>query len=31
MVFKRINVELTGKTFENVDWPVIRGLFVLRR
>jgi len=30
MIFKRINVELTGKTFENVDWPMIRGLFVWR-
>lgn len=28
MIFKSINVELTGKTFENVDWPLIRGLFV---
>jgi hypothetical protein len=28
MIFKGINVELTGKTFENVDWPLIRGLFV---
>jgi Peptidase family M23 len=28
MIFKGINVELTGKVFENVDWPLIRGLFV---
>lgn len=28
MVFKGINVELTGKTFRGVDWPLIRGLFV---
>lgn len=28
MIFKGINVEMTGKTFENVDWPLIRGLFV---
>jgi hypothetical protein len=28
MTFKGINVELTGKIFENVDWPLIRGLFV---
>jgi len=28
MIFKGINVELTGKIFENVDWPMIRGLFV---
>jgi hypothetical protein len=28
MIFKGINVELTGKIFENVDWPLIRGLFV---
>ncbi|MGA9451230.1 MAG: M23 family metallopeptidase [Verrucomicrobiia bacterium] len=28
MVFGGINVELTGKIFENVDWPLIRGLFV---
>jgi hypothetical protein len=26
--FKKINVELTGKVFNNVDWPLIRGLFV---
>jgi murein DD-endopeptidase MepM/ murein hydrolase activator NlpD len=31
MIFKGINVELTGKTFENVDWPLIRGLFVWNR
>jgi hypothetical protein len=28
MIFKGINVELTGKKFEGVDWPLIRGLFV---
>ena len=28
MIFKNINVELTGKQFENVEWPLIRGLFV---
>lgn len=28
MIFKGINVELTGKIFENVDWPLIRGLFI---
>jgi hypothetical protein len=28
MIFGDINVELTGKIFENVDWPLIRGLFV---
>ena len=28
MIFKGINVELSGKQFENVDWPLIRGLFV---
>ncbi len=28
MIFKGIDVELTGKIFENVDWPLIRGLFV---
>ena len=28
MIFKGINVELTGKQFENVDWPLICGLFV---
>ncbi len=28
MIFKSINVELTGKKFENVDWPLICGLFV---
>ena len=28
VIFKRINVELTGKQFEGVDWPLIRGLFV---
>lgn len=28
LIFKGINVELNGKTFETVDWPLIRGLFV---
>jgi len=28
VIFKGINVELTGKKFERVDWPLIRGLFV---
>jgi Peptidase family M23 len=28
MMFKGINVELTGRIFQNVDWPLIRGLFV---
>jgi hypothetical protein len=28
MTFKGINVELSGKTFQGVDWPLIRGLFV---
>jgi hypothetical protein len=28
ITFKHINVELTGKTFDRVDWPLIRGLFV---
>lgn len=28
VTFKRINVELSGKTFQGVDWPLIRGLFV---
>jgi hypothetical protein len=28
MIFRHINVELTGKIFENVDWPLISGLFV---
>ena len=28
MIFKGINVELTGKKFDNVDWPLISGLFV---
>ena len=30
LIFKNINVELTGKVFEHVDWPLIRGLFVWR-
>lgn len=28
ITFKGINVLLSGKTFENVDWPLIQGLFV---
>ena len=28
MIFKSIGVELTGKVFAKVDWPLIRGLFV---
>ncbi len=28
VTFKGINVELTGKTFLGVDWPLISGLFV---
>ena len=28
--FGRINVELNGKQFERVTWPLIRGLFVLK-
>lgn len=28
ITFKGINVELTGKIFKGVDWPLIRGLFV---
>jgi hypothetical protein len=27
-IFANIDVELTGKLFENVTWPLIRGLFV---
>ena len=27
-VFQGINVELSGKRFDNVDWPLISGLFV---
>jgi len=27
-IFTGIDVELTGKKFENVDWPLIKGLFV---
>ena len=27
-IFKSIDVELTGKQFTNVDWPLISGLFV---
>lgn len=28
MIFRHIDVELSGKVFENVDWPLISGLFV---
>ena len=28
ITFSSINVELSGKKFEHVDWPLIRGLFV---
>jgi hypothetical protein len=28
MVFGPIDVELTGSMFTNVNWPLIRGLFV---
>jgi hypothetical protein len=28
LIFKSIDVELTGKKFTNVDWPMICGLFV---
>lgn len=28
VIFSSINVELSGKKFERVDWPLIRGLFV---
>lgn len=28
MIFKGINVELSGRIFKKVDWPLIRGLFV---
>ena len=28
IVFTGMNVEMTGKQFRRVDWPVIRGLFV---
>ncbi len=28
VIFSRINVELSGKKFERVDWPLIRGLFI---
>ena len=28
IIFKGINAELSGKIFTNVDWPLIRGLFV---
>jgi hypothetical protein len=28
MLFRGINVQLNGKEFINVDWPLIRGLFV---
>ncbi len=28
ITFSRIDVELNGKSFRNVDWPLVRGLFV---
>lgn len=28
MIFRNMNVEMTGQIFENVTWPLIRGLFV---
>jgi hypothetical protein len=28
IVFTGMNVEMTGKQFRKVDWPVIRGIFV---
>jgi murein DD-endopeptidase MepM/ murein hydrolase activator NlpD len=28
IIFQAINVELSGKRFTQVDWPLIRGLFV---
>lgn len=31
VAFARISVELTGKKFDNVTWPLIRGLFVSNR
>jgi Peptidase family M23 len=31
IVFSGIDVELSGKRFENVSWPLIRGLFVSNR
>ncbi|MDO6822856.1 M23 family metallopeptidase [Marinobacter sp. 1_MG-2023] len=31
LVFGDMNVELTGKVFESVTWPLIRGLFVEAR
>ena len=31
IIFKSINVELTGKMFEKVDWPMIQGLFVWKK
>jgi biotin carboxyl carrier protein len=31
ITFTGINVEMTGKQFDNVSWPLIRGLFVSNR
>jgi hypothetical protein len=31
MIFQDIHVELTGKEFHNVSWPLIRGLFMWDR
>ena len=28
ITFSSINIELSGKSFQRVDWPLIRGLFV---
>ena len=30
-MFSGMNLELNGKTFTNVQWPLIRGLFVTAR
>ncbi len=31
IVFQGINVEMNGKSFKNVNWPLIRGLFVWKK
>ena len=28
MTFTELDINLSGKTFENVDWPLIKGLFI---
>ena len=28
ITFRRIDVLLSGKQFDNVDWPLLQGLFV---